>query len=95
MGANAWGAKRSFAINAARSTPPVTKKICAGRTIRVRRTVSACVSGAKRGNWSATSSSAQIHRPAVASADTTAMVPKPMASSRSAAASPRVSRMRV
>ena len=64
------------------------KKTWAGSMMRVSRTVSACVSGEKRGNWSATSASACHQSTSVAAALKAPIVPATLASRRAAASGP-------
>ena len=68
-------------------TPPATKKIWAGKTIRVSRVVSSRVDGSNLGNCSAVSAGACHHRTTVATVAIAARVPSTTASRSSAAAS--------
>ncbi len=71
------------------------KKTCAGSTMRVSRTVSACVSGEKRGNCKAISASACHQSTTVAASVSAPIVPVTLASSASAAAGPSFASTRV
>jgi hypothetical protein len=73
--------------------PPATKQICAGSTMRVRRTVSAWTSGGKS-NCQATSGSAKANSSAVSATASTVIVPSAVAVKRLAASAPRCLRMR-